>query len=127
MLICLFQKTVRGRLSVISKKGVFYSHHTKNKYPKNIIVVILSNVCIIGMICRELFFCHKRTLLWKYISKRKHTSQKQQQNEKITPSGVVQHTYTFAPIPIVEEITYKTLFYGNHRQTNRGKEDIRPR
>ena len=48
--------------------------------------------------------------MWKYISKRKHTRQKQQQNEKITPSGVVKHTYTFAPIPIVEEITYKTLF-----------------
>ena len=127
MLIFFFQKTFADGYLSFLKKGVFSSHNIKNKYPKNIIVVILSNVCIIGKICRELVFSHKRTLLWKYISKRKHTRQKQQQNEKITTSGVVQHTYTFAPIPIVEEITYKTLFYGNNRQTNRGKEDIRPR
>ena len=35
MLICLFQKTVRGRLSVISKKGgILFTPHKKINTPK---------------------------------------------------------------------------------------------
>ena len=105
MLITYFKKPFSYCYLSFLNGGYFIHTAQKNKYHKNIIVAILSNVCIIGKNCIELVLCYKRTLLWKYIPKRKHTRKKQQQKEKITPSGVVQHTYTFAPIPILEEIT----------------------